>query len=154
MSEIIIIKNEYAELVYHSDTQIVHHTFHQPIGGEKFREILNAGARTLEEYKASKWLSDDRGNSALSPEDTEWSMTDWFPRAVNAGWKFWALVVPEDLMARMNLKEFVDSYYEQGLRIGVFTKPEEAMEWLMICDLPPSEWIGRLSGAQTKEEEK
>jgi len=81
MSEVIIIKNEYAELVYHSDTQIVHHTFHQPIGGEKFREILNAGARTLEEYKASKWLSDDRGNSALSPEDTEWSMTDWFPRS-------------------------------------------------------------------------
>jgi hypothetical protein len=45
----------------------------------------------------------------------------------------------------MNLKEFVDSYSEQGLRIAVFTDPEEAKKWLMICDLPPHEWIGRIS---------
>ena len=150
MSEITIIQNEYATLVYHPDTKIVHHTFHKPISGQNFREVLNTGAKTLEKYKASKWLSDDRGNSALSPEDTEWSKTDWFPRAVKAGWKYWALVVPEDTLARMNLKEFVDSYFEQGLRIGVFSEPEEAMKWLTICDLPPNEWIGRLSSTPAK----
>jgi hypothetical protein len=57
-------------------------------------------------------------------------MKDWFPRVLQAGWKFWALVVPEDIMARMNLKQFVDSYFEQGLHIMVFTDPKEAMEWL------------------------
>ena len=150
MSDVIIIQNEYADLVYHSDTKIVHHTFHQPIGGQHFREVLNTGAKTLEKYKAIKWLSDDRGNSALSPEDTEWSKSDWFPRSIQAGWKYWALVVPNDLLARLNLKEFVDSYFEQGLRIGVFSEPEEAMKWLLICDLPPNEWIGRLAEPQGK----
>ena len=61
-------------------------------------------------------------------------MNTWFPQAVKAGWKYWALVVPKDMMARMNLKEFVDSYYKQGLRIAVFSEPEEAMKWLINCD--------------------
>jgi hypothetical protein len=139
VSEITIIQNEYATLVYHPDTKIVHHTFHKPIGGEKFRDILNTGTKTLAENKASKWLSDDRGNSALSREDTEWSKENWFPRAVKAGWVYWALVVPQDIMARLNLKEFVDSYLDQGLRIRVFSKPEEAMKWLLICDNLPKE---------------
>jgi hypothetical protein len=145
MSKITIIQNEYADLVYYPDTQIMPHTFHKPIGGDDFREILNTGIKTLAQYQASKWLSDDRGNSALSKQDTKWSKQDWFPRAVKAGWKFWALVVPQDMLARMNLKEFVDEYFEQGLRIGVFNEPDEAMKWLEICDLPPNQWIGRLS---------
>ncbi len=134
MSEITIIHNEYATLLYHPDTKIVHHTFHKPIGGDKFRDVLNMGAKTLQEHQAAKWLSDDRENTALSPEDTEWSKTNWFPRSINAGWKYWALVVPQDNLARMNLKEFVDSYYEQGLRIMVFSEPQEAMEWLVSVD--------------------
>lgn len=130
MSAQLILDNEYATLKYHPDTKIVHHVFHQEISGTKFREVLNAGVGALQENSAHKWLSDDRNNSALSDEDTEWSKTDWFPRARAAGWKFWALVVPPDLMARINLKEFVDTYYELGLRTMVFVEPEEAMEWL------------------------
>jgi hypothetical protein len=145
MAEVAIIKNEYATLMYYPDSKIVHHTFLKPISGKEFRNVLNTGAKTLEENKASKWLSDDRKNSALPEDDTEWSKTDWFPRAVKAGWKYWALVVPDDFMGRVNMKEFVDSYLDQGLRIAVFTEPEEALKWLTICDLPPNEWIGRLS---------
>jgi len=134
MSEIEIIKNEFATLVYHPEAKIIHHTFHQPIGGDEFREVLNLGTDALAKYSASKWLSDDRNNSALSQEDTEWSMNFWFPRAIKAGWKYWALVVPQDLLARMNLKQFVDSYYDKGLRIMVFNNPEEAMQWLIDID--------------------
>jgi hypothetical protein len=130
MPAIAVIDNEYATLVYDDEKKIVHHTFHKPISGQDFRHILDTGADLLRKHGAQKWLSDVRENSALSPEDTEWSMNNWFPRAKSAGWKFWALVVPPDLMARMNLKEFVDTYYEQGLRTMVFTKPEDALEWL------------------------
>jgi hypothetical protein len=130
MSDIILINNEHATLAYHPDTKIVHHTFHKPISGSIFRNVLDTGANTLANYQASKWLSDDRKNMAIPEEDTEWSKTDWFPRAIKAGWKYWALVVPEDILAKMNMKEFIDSYFEQGLRIAVFAKPEDALRWL------------------------
>lgn len=131
MSETItIIQNEYATLVYHPDIKVVHHTFHKPIAGQAFRDVLSAGIKVLAENNASKWLSDDRENSALPDDDVTWSKEDWFPRALQAGWKYWALVVPQDLIARMNMKQFVDSYIDQGLRVMVFSQPESAMEWL------------------------
>lgn len=132
MSEpITVIKNEYATLLYHPDTKIVHHTFHKPLGGDDFRAVLSAGIELLIEHKAIKWLSDDRGNSLISPEDTAWARDEWSPRAVATGWKYWALVVPDDILARMNLKTAVDSYLDMGLRVMVFSKPEKAMEWLI-----------------------
>ena len=91
---------------------------------------MNNGADTLKKYGATKWLSDDRENMALTPEDSQWATTNWFPRSVKEGWKTWALVVPTDTMAKLNMKEFVDQYFEQGLRIMVFTDPEEALQWL------------------------
>lgn len=130
MTDSPILSNQYATVVFHYDKKIVHHTFHQPISGEAFRQVLNTGIELLRLHGATKWLSDDRGNGPLSPEDTEWSKTNWFPRAFEAGWKYWALVVPEDIYAQMNLKEFVDSYYEQGLRIMVFVEPDAALRWL------------------------
>jgi hypothetical protein len=134
MNAMTILDNEYATLVYHPESKIVHHVFHKPISGEEFRKVLDGGIALLQKHEARKWLSDDRNNSALSDEDTEWSKSDWFPRAQAAGWKFWALVVPPDLMARMNLKEFVDTYFDAGLRTMVFTDPEEAKEWLAALD--------------------
>lgn len=140
-----LIQNEFAVLVYYPTSKIVHHTFLKPISGPEFRDVLNTGIQTLEKYQAIKWLSDDRKNLALPDEDTVWSKTDWFPRAVKAGWMYWALVVPEDFLAKINMKEFTDSYFDQGLHIAVFSKPEEALKWLEICDMPPKEWINRLA---------
>ena len=53
------------------------------------------------------------------------------PKAVQAGWKYWALVVPEDAMAKFNLMAFIDSYFEKGLRIMVFVTPDDALKWLV-----------------------
>jgi hypothetical protein len=129
-----VISNEYATLRYYPDKKIVYHTFHKPIGGEEFRKILSRGAELLKEKNASKWLSDDRENMALSPEDTEWSKTEWFPTALKNGWKYWALVVPDDFKARVNMKEFIDTYFKLGVRCMVCVKPEEAMKWLEKVD--------------------
>ncbi len=138
MTHTAIIDNEYASLIYYNDAKIVHHTFRKPISGEPFRQVLNTGIETLPKHGASKWLSDDRGNSALPDDDTVWAQSNWFPRALAAGWKFWALVVPEDMMARLNLAEFVQSYYDQGLRIMVFTQSAAALDWLRTVDLTSS----------------
>ena len=131
---ITIIENEYATLVYHPDTKIVHHTFLKPIAGDEFRAVLNAGIKILKENQAHKWLSDNRANSVLPDEDANWAKTDWFPRAARYGWKYWAMVVPQETAGRINVKQFVDAYIERGLRVMVFSKPEKAMEWLITCD--------------------
>ncbi len=130
MSDVVIFQNEEATLIYHNSDKIVHHEFHKRFSSETFRQVLNAGVDVFKENGATKWLSDDRKIGALSDEDSTWAKTDWFPRVLGAGWKFWALVVPDDVMARMNLVQFVAPYMKEGLMVRVFTQPEEAIAWL------------------------
>ena len=130
MSVETIIDNEYATLMYQSDTKIVHHVFHKTVQGKVFRQILNTGLEIFQERQASKWLSDDRKNSALPDDDTRWAKENWFPQVLEAGWKHWALVLPREVKAVMNLKEFIDTYRPFGLSVMVFSEPNQAQFWL------------------------
>ncbi len=134
MSTITIIDDRFASLVYHEDTQIVHHCFHKALDSDHLKIILNRGVDLLKQHKAKKWLSDNREIDPHSEEDGKWVNNDWLPRAVAAGWKYWALVVPDDVKGRINMAEFVDSFYNIGIRIMVFTNPNEAMMWLENVD--------------------
>jgi hypothetical protein len=130
VADITILSNEYATLVYHEDKKIVHHTFLKSIGGQPFQNILISGVKYMQLSSATKWLSDDRLNSELSAKDTKWATKEWFKLAQDAGWKSWALVVPHDIFARLNLVEHVNHYSKRGIRVMVFTDPDEALAWL------------------------
>jgi len=130
VADITVLSNEYATLVYHEESKVIHHTFLKPIGGQPFRDVLLAGVDYMVKYGSTKWLSDDRENSELSPEDGKWATTIWSKLVLDAGWKSWALVVPNDIMGRINMVEFVTMYSKLGVRVQVFTKLEDALIWL------------------------
>jgi hypothetical protein len=134
MSTTTVIDNDYLTLFYHADKKIVHHIYKPPIGGKYLKEGLNVGTELLREHGATKWLSDNRAFAATTDEETQWINTNWLPRAVDAGWKYWALVVPHGMKARMNMSEFTEAFYKEGVRVMVFTDPDEAMSWLERVD--------------------
>ncbi len=130
MATNMIIDNQHALLEFDPTTKIIHHKLYQTIDSETLRSVLMSGVDLLKSHHATKWLSDNRDINAHSPEDTEWINNQWLPAAVAAGWKYWALVVPDDFMARVNMTEFVDSFYAKGIRIMVFTDLDKAEQWL------------------------
>ncbi len=130
MPNIMVVNTPDATMSYDSDRGIVHHQIHRPLSTQDFRTLLDTGTTLLQENGAQKWLSDDRGHGPVSTEDSEWAMADWLPRALQAGWKYWALVVPHDAAARANMADVISSFYERGLRIQVFSNPDEAWEWI------------------------
>src|SRR5882757_9151645 len=106
-STITVIDNEFVSMWFYIDKGILHHEFHKYLWGDTFREALNKGVEVFQHHHASKWLSDDRKNAALSQADTEWAIENWFPRVLKAGWKYWALVLPENVIGQMNMKRFI-----------------------------------------------
>ena len=130
MATITIMDNEFVTVWYHSDTKIVHHQFHKYVYGKALRDALDAGCEALKTHKAQKWLSDDRKNSAIPKEDVEWGYNDWSKRVIQAGWKFWAMVQPENVIGQMNVSRFVKEYLARGIVVEMFTDPDKAMEWL------------------------
>lgn len=119
-----------ASLFYHPDSKVVHHQFHQPVQGEPFRSTLNAGLDLMKKNQATRWLSDDRGNSVLAPDDADWAQKVWFPAVKAAGWKHWAVVLPEKALGKLNMKEWVKLYAGLGINAQMFSDPDTALAWL------------------------
>jgi hypothetical protein len=130
MSRIVIATNEYMTLEYLTDHKIVYHTIHKPVGGQTLRDALNAGTETLDKFGACKWLSDDRKNGPLSEEDREWGFNHWNRRTIAMGWKYWALVVPQEIADAGTMTPTINALYDLGLRVMVFTEVEDAIAWL------------------------
>ena len=131
MEPALIFDNDFIWMVYHEDTKIIHHHYYPKLNSHYLRAGLDTGIDVMMEEGCNKWLSDNREVVAHSPEDTEWINTDWLPRAVDAGWKYWALVVPSDTIALMNMTEFINSFYDMGVWVSVFSDPDEAWDWLI-----------------------
>ena len=133
MSEIVIVDNEYITMEYHPDGKMIYHTIHKPMGAEQTQllmDTLDAGTETLRQHKVLKWLSDDRLNGPLTPEFLKWSLGNWSPRTIDAGWKYWANVVPKELAAAGTLMPVIKKLHELGLKMQVFTNVEDALKWL------------------------
>jgi hypothetical protein len=130
MERELLLENEFASLWFYPVTGIVHHQFHQPISGQAFRNILNLGFKLVQEGRARMWLSDDRANTMLPPEDSEWSSGYWLPRMVAAGWTHWAIVLPEKRLGQVNMRRIIGDVTERKVTAESFSDPVEAMAWL------------------------
>jgi malonyl CoA-acyl carrier protein transacylase len=125
-----ILDDEFATLWYHPDEKVVHHKIHKFLVAGVFERLLNTGAELLEKHGAVKWLSDDRNNVVLSPEDRQWSDTVWAPRVLKLGFRYWAIVVPGQAVAELQMKQLKAKRQKQGLVVEMFETPEQAMAWL------------------------
>jgi hypothetical protein len=126
----VLIDTPAATLRYHTRTKIVHHELRQFVHGEAFRNVLEEGLQAFRKYGATKWLSDDRGNGPLKPADADWALNDWAPRVMAAGWKAWAVVMPEKVLGQMNMRRWIETYAAQGVTARAFSDPDAAMTWL------------------------
>jgi hypothetical protein len=135
MTEITIVDNEYITLNYMPDKGMLYHTVHKPISGQPLRDALLAGYEAIQKYGVSKWLSDDRKNGPMTQEDREWGNENLNRRAAEIGWKYWALVVPEAVVAAGSMLPTIEALWELGkLRMRVFSNTQEAIEWLDSID--------------------
>lgn len=125
-----ILDDEYFTLWFHPDAKVVHHKIHKFLVPGVMEKLLGAGAELMEAHGAVKWLSDDRQNVVVSPEDLKWSDTVWLPRVLKAGFRYWAIVVPAQAVAEMQMKTLQAKHRKQDITVEMFDTVEDAMAWL------------------------
>lgn len=125
-----VISTDTATLKVYPEKGIVHHEFHKFMFGDNFRNFMTKAAEVFTQNRCHKWLSDDRGNSALKPEDMNWATTVWEKKVLKAGWKSWAIVLPEKVIGQMSIKKIAEHYKSLGVNVNAFSDPNQAMTWL------------------------
>lgn len=49
---------------------------------------------------------------------------------MKAGWKYWALILPEKVIGQLYMKRLVERGDQQGITVQLFSDPAKAMAWL------------------------
>jgi hypothetical protein len=72
--------------------------------GEPYRAALDRSLALVRKYNARNWLAVMLESSGvMTPEDTEWLRVDWFPRLLAAGGRRFAVVIPAQALAALQL---------------------------------------------------
>jgi len=126
----ILYESKMAKVEWLEKQKIVTKAFLGFIYGEDMQKAFDAGAEALKKNKGTKWLSD---NSKLQPyrqEDMKWINEDWFPRVLASGWKYWAVIEPENILGQLSMKTFIEAYQKNGITLKIFRTVAEALAWL------------------------
>lgn len=117
-------------LWYYPDKKVIQHQMTKYPGREVLESALNQGLEIIKTRGADKWLSDDRKSGALPKYHHEWGQNVWGPAAAAAGWKYWALCPPKELLGSSNMQRLVEIYSVLGVTVKTFEEPNAAMLWL------------------------
>jgi len=126
----VILETDSVVLWYYSELKIIHHEMLKMPDSETFRELLTQGANLVERHRATKWLSDDRGNTVLRDHDETWSEREWLPRVVRGGFKYWAIVLPKAAIGKLNMRRLAADHARRGVESFIVDTPEAAFRWL------------------------
>jgi SpoIIAA-like len=96
----------------------------------EFSELLEAEIVGLRKHHATRMLADCRRQKGLRAADQDRANENWLPRALAAGLKRFAVVVPSSGLAAANLKERLGKARPGALELAYFATPEEARDWL------------------------
>jgi hypothetical protein len=103
------------------------------VSSDAFRSALEQLLVVIEERKARKFLVDMSGMDRIGDGDLLWSETDWFPRCLQAGVVFVAMVMPESAAPLAMVDEAADRISTYAMSEYVrrfFNDVEDAREWL------------------------
>jgi len=96
----------------------------------EFAALLDAEVRALTEHRGSRLLADCRRQKVLRPEDQERADKEWLPRALAAGLKRFAIVLPTSVLAAMNVQGRLSKVASATLDIAYFEGVDEARAWI------------------------
>ena len=101
--------------------------------------VLESGLQALTEHGGSRWLADGRSMKVVKQSDQDWIVHEFCPRALAAGLKRIALVIPESGLAMTTLDQLVRRLPAANLEVAYFPTVEEARSWLAEPpDNPPN----------------
>lgn len=128
----IYYNEDFLEIKWDGNIDTVIMTWKAYVMGDLFRLGLNKGLELIELQKTGRWLADLRKMENLTIEDQEWSSNDWFPRAVKGGVRKMAIIIPENTMANMALKNIMNNVEGIDIETKYFSSFEEAYQWISI----------------------
>ena len=134
MSDILYTVPGKSFLEYDPGTPCVIGTIKDFLLSEEFRTHMNKGLELLIEKKNNHpeigWLGNAKYQSTILEDDMTWVATEWGDRAIAAGIRYIALVLPDDEIVKLSQDYFDKDFKKDGMTLKQFMDLESARQWL------------------------
>lgn len=104
-----------------------------PTFSTKLREVYEHVLRLLKESRLERVLCDHHCMTAIMPEDQEWLIKDWFPRAAReGGYRYCAIIESQDVYNRLGTNRVVQLLRGTSpINVSYFADTAAAEQWLV-----------------------
>ena len=120
---------KYAEIIWQEKKSIVMVTFKGYMNSEQLRAVYENVRKCAEKYNGKNILVDGRLFVTIKPNDQLWLVNEWLPKAVDAGIRKIARVLPDNLIQRMVISK-MDIALHGKFELKEFSDIEEGIMWL------------------------
>jgi len=119
-----------ASVRWDHETQLVLVEWEGWANSAEFAELLDAEVRALQHHHGSRLLADCRRQKVIKPEDQALADKAWLPRALAAGLKRFAVVLPTSVLAEMNIRDALARIPDTVMQVAYFATIDDAKAWL------------------------
>ena len=100
-------------------------------GVSTIQQALEGGLELIREHGATRWIADTREMPVMPAEAQEWTATNWWPRALDAGFRWLAILLPQSTMTKLAIDESVAPSNESpDSETRYFGDVDQAKAWL------------------------
>ncbi len=96
--------------------------------GQRLQDIFDQLILALQTKNCSMIIADAREMFVIAPKDRQWTIDEWYPRAVKAGFKYQGLILSKDTFNELSVKQISAHYDENKVATMYFTSPSAALD--------------------------
>jgi hypothetical protein len=134
-----LVEETYGTIEYDPSVPSITASFTGFMSTEQFKAFLEKGLKFLIEKKKNHkhllWLADTSKHAVQPDKDVQWVADEWNPRALAAGIRHVAFVLPEKAFAVRSVQNYKEKSKEQTeMTVQFFGKLEDAKEWFRTLE--------------------
>lgn len=95
-----------------------------------YRALLDKAIELMARYNTCKMLGDTSRCEIIAVEDQDWTNSNWAKRAIEAGLRYNAIVLSEDIFGRLSIEAITED--AKVVKVKYFDNIAEAKEWLKV----------------------
>lgn len=130
MAQTVEADTELYTIEWDGDIDTVTFTWDAFASGDQFKSGANALLEYVESNDVAKVIHDTSGIQAHDDEDLEWLEAEWYPKMVDAGLRYSAIVHQESVISQMDTEDFVEDVKDMPYKLMHTADLEEAREWM------------------------
>ena len=125
----IYFKEDFFVINYDQINKIIIAEWKIPPTSQEFRNCMEVMINALQHFNTGKVVFDTLALGVLLDADQEWVSSDWYGRAVEAGYAQVAFVLSHDVFTKMFVEETVKRTTDR-IPTAYFDNRSEAIDWI------------------------